>query len=309
MILGFFSVTSFVRNKFKNRPLLRSIAWTTVLLGLLFFIFAWVPYKQQERQLKLLEQKAVQITGGFQEARNLLSVIISEPSSLNQAGVTYRLRNQTEASSRIIKMIDGIPLAVREEKKEIDSLPALIFYPGFSKKIKKELDFEIDINEEKMQELKNIIQTNLEINKALLNISIFDLDTYLDRPLSRYDKRELTKKLNSLNESIGATELSISRLDNSLDKRVNKVLAIVKSEHKKVLSIISAVAANNYQKAESDKNELYTSLASIRISLGSWNANLLENSLDEEYLQMLDRIIKTQNSLIENIKEIQEKYF
>ena len=299
------SFTHSIRDTFS----LKHFVFTAFLVGFLFFVFAWVPYKKEERQLKLLEQHAAQTQSGLQEFRNLLGVVARKPSSLNQAGIAYHLRSQTEAASRMLEMIDEISIVVTQEKEQIENLPALIFYPNFSKEIKARLNFETPNNEEQIGELKTILRTHKTISQALLNLIAFDPDVFFDKPFSSYDSKEIIKKINSLSESMGKTKISLAALDPTTDEKVNKVLALVESEHQRIISMIDAINEKNYREADRLKSGLAASLTTTRGSLDDKNIGLLKSEIDEKYFQLIDQLLGLQVDLLQDIDQIQEEYF
>lgn len=293
----------------KGSPLLSRVVVATFLIGFLFFIFAWVPYKQTERNLTFLKKDITETKNGIQELNGLLSLLTGNPRSLNDAGITYRFRSNTEASLRATKIIGDIPAAINKERGGIaNSVSFLLFYPGFSKKIKNSLDVEIYPDEQKLKELTTILEAQKSINQALLNLIVFDPDTFFSGLLSSNNKR-VPQKLYNLNESIGKTESSLSNLDSSVDKRLETVLEFVKYQHEKIIAVIDGVASGNITKAETSKNQLASQLSTIQLSLGSWNSDLLQNDIDKEYLDFISDLLLKHGNLINNIDEIQDKYF
>lgn len=294
----------------KGRPLLNSVIWAALIVGFIFFIFVWVPYKQNERQIKFLEQQATQTKNGLQEFKNLFSIVTSKPRSLNQAGIAYYLRNQTEATTRMLEMINDISPAISQEKEKINQLPALIFYPDFSNKIKSSLNFEISIDKEQLDELKKILQTQKTISQALLNLMVFDPNTFFDKPLPLYEKNELSKKIITLNESIGKTENSLDNLEKqSTNQKISMAKNLIKSQHSKVISILNSVNQGNLTKAEKMKNELAYSLTITQKNLGKQNSYLLYQEIDEEHLKLINELIEKHDMMLNKINEIQDKYF
>lgn len=293
----------------KSNPFLSPIIWSILLIGFIFFLFVWVPYKQIERKILLLKVNITQTRDGFQELKSLLNVLTQKPYSLNQAGIAYRLRTQTEASDRIIKMLGEINGVLQTEEKELNqNFNALIFYPNFSKNIKKEINTELSVDKGKLKDLESAIKGHFAVNQALLNLMVFDPDAYFDKPLRLYEEKELAQKLNSLNESIGKTEVALSELNPENDKRIKPVLEWIRKQHQKVIDIISAASQGDFQKAEIIKERFASNLKSIQRIIPQ-SPTLLINEIEEENLKILDDLLKTQENLLKNINTVQNKYF
>lgn len=272
----------------KKRPLIHAIIWSTLMVGLLFFTFVWVPYKQNERQLTIIKQRITDSRNGLEELKALMAVVTQEPTSFNDAGVAYRLRTQTDAASRAIKIIDDIPRTLTEEKELLTTTHALILYPSFTKTLKENITLDITVDADVLTSLKNEIDMHKKVNQAVLNLIVFDPETYF------VETENLFTKLDALKKTIANTldSLTVVYAQNG-DTRVEKAKDLIEPLHATLIDALDALSLDNTHEAEAFKDAFIIRTTNAQKSLKSpTNTALLSNTISESSTRFIDDLLE-----------------
>jgi hypothetical protein len=296
---------------FRKHPLVKPIVVSTFFVGVLFLLFVWVPYKQNERNLITIEKQVTEARNVILEARQLIRILEQPPTNFEQNAVSSRLYLSTNSADRLSELTAVMPKSLSNAQKTVNTeFHALIFYPAFVNNIKQRVtNIKIPFEEKHINEFLAWAKLQFLINQTLLNVSNFKIDTYFDKPLAEYGTKERTKKLSALREAIGKSEYELSQFDSTDDKRVAKTLEILGAQRVYIDEMIAAAASGNFASAERSKAKLADSLNYYKRSLASNNAWLLVNPLAPKLIATIDTWLVKYDKILESIDEIQEKHY
>ena len=291
-----------------NHPFSHRVILAAVILGTIFIVFAWVPYKINERFVRLREKQSAELSGQIQILQALAEAIIAKsiPDDLNS--LIQRIRNQSKILIDMSAVLNEVRNAYLAGSNQSGDQIQNKFFLSFSDKIKRELDIKPPFDQKTFDNFNASINRERVLNTALMNLAIFRPESYFGKPLAEYEAGELRQKLIALNEAMGQSELNLNQIAGN-SPRARAISQTVKSEHSRLLGIIDKTGTGSSPKAQKDIASWSDELARFRNSLSGYNGYLIRVSLTREDYEFMDSLLGWQKDLRAKIKQLKSKYF
>lgn len=297
----------YIGNHFKQRSFLNLVLILTLISGIVFLVFAWVPYKQAERRLSFVRQQATAGQSSLREFQNMMHALTQSSKSWHQFDVAYRLYGPSGVVATMLKTLHSDSLtALPQNDPGQPRLQASIFYPWLNKRVQSDFQLETTVTKKQLNELTTTLDKQQVIGQALINLLVFDPSKHLDPLLAAKDEKTLATKLNSINEAIGQTELSLKNMSGN-DRSTGKILEAVKFQHQKIITIIDQVAQGDYADAKRTKEQMIVSLEGFRKEFERLDFPL--SAQTKQHLATIDRLAQDYENLLKKIDAFQKKYF